>query len=147
LKTLLEANNYDAIICAAAVSDFSVASVSSDQSGRLNKPMGKLASDSELLLRLKPNPKLLNKIKEWSKNPKIRVIGFKLTDTEDQDQRFAAVKKQFDESKVDAVVHNDLSDIRQKAHSFCLHTPMQKPVFCENGEALAITINKLVETV
>ena len=147
LKALLEANNYDAVICAAAVSDFSVASVSSDQGSRLNKPMGKLASDSELLLRLKPNPKLLNKIKEWSKNPKIRVIGFKLTDTDDQEQRIAAVKKQFDNSNVDAVVHNDLSDIKQKTHSFYLHTPMQKPVFCENGEALAITINKLVETV
>lgn len=147
LKTLLEANHYDAVICAAAVSDFSVASVSSDQASTLNKPMGKLASDSDLLLRLKPNPKLLNKIKEWSKNPKIRVIGFKLTDTDDQDQRFAAVKKQFDNSNVDAVVHNDLSDIKHKTHSFCLHTPMQEPVFCADGEALAITINKLVETV
>ena len=108
---------------------------------------GKLSSESDLLLRLKPNPKLLDRIRSWSKNPDVRVIGFKLTDTEDLQQRYAAVKKQFDDSDVDVVVHNDLTDISDAVHPFCLHTPTQAPVPCKDAEALAKTINDLMETV
>ena len=147
LQTLLLENDYDAVIHAAAVSDFSVASVLTEQGSLLDKSGGKLSSASDLLLRLKPNPKLLDRIRTWSKNPDVQVIGFKLTDTEDQNQRIAAVKKQFDDSKVDAVVHNDLSDISKEAHSFCLHTLKREPVNCADGEALAKTINQLLETV
>jgi len=147
LQTLLAANDYDVVIHAAAVSDFSVACVLTEDGGPLDRPEGKLSSESDLLLRLKRNPKLLDRIKTWSKNSQVSVIGFKLTDTEDPQQRFAAIKKQFDDSQVDAVVHNDLSDISYKAHPFCLHTPAQKPVHCKDGEALAKTINNLLETV
>ena len=75
------------------------------------------------------------------------VIGFKLTDTEDLEQRYAAVKKQFDDSGVDAVVHNDLAEISAKAHPFCLHTPKQATVTCQDDEVLAKTINNLAEMV
>lgn len=147
LQALLLENNYDAVIHAAAVSDFSVASVLTEEGVPLDKPAGKLSSDSDLLLRLKPNPKLLNRIRAWSKKPDVQVIGFKLTDTEDQHQRIAAVKKQFNDSKVDAVVHNDLSDISKEAHPFCLHTLKREPVNCADGKALAKTIDQLLETV
>ena len=147
LQALLAENDYDAVIHAAAVSDFSVASVSTGEGDPLDKLGGKLSSASDLLLRLKPNPKLLDRIRAWSNNPAVQVIGFKLTDTADLQQRIAAVKKQFDDSKVDAVVHNDLSDISKEAHPFSLHTPTQKPVHCADGRALANTLNKLLETV
>ena len=146
LESLLGANEYDVVIHAAAVSDFSVATMSSEQGEALEKP-GKLPSGADLLLRLKPNPKLLGRIKTWSKNPEIQVIGFKLTDTADQQLRFEAVKKQFEDSKVDAVVHNDFSDIKRDAHSFCLHRLKQEPVFCADARVLARTINSLMETV
>ena len=147
LQALLLENDYDAVIHAAAVSDFSVVSVLTEEGNPLDKLEGKLSSASDLLLRLKPNPKLLDRIRAWSKNPEVQVIGFKLTDTADFQQRIAAVKKQFDDSKVDAVVHNDLSDISQEAHPFSLHTPTQKPVHCADGRVLANTLNKLLETV
>jgi len=147
LQTLLAANEYDAVIHAAAVSDFSVASVQSEEGDSLESCGGKLSSESDLLLRLKANPKLLNRIRFWSINRDVRVIGFKLTDTEDLQQRFAAVKKQFEDSNVDAVVHNDMQDINRKVHSFCLHTPTQKPVPCKDAEVLARTINNLMEAV
>ncbi|MGB7450756.1 MAG: bifunctional phosphopantothenoylcysteine decarboxylase/phosphopantothenate--cysteine ligase CoaBC [Lysobacterales bacterium] len=147
LQRLLAANDYDVVIHAAAVSDFSVASVQGKDGDPQDSPSGKLSSGSELLLRLKPNPKLLDRIRAWSKNPRVRVIGFKLTDTEDPQQRVSAVKKQFDNSKVDAVVHNDLTDISDKAHPFCLYTSTQAQVSCEDVGALAKTINNLVETV
>ena len=75
------------------------------------------------------------------------MIGFKLTDTEDLQQRYAAVKKQFDDSNVDVVVHNDLGDISNGVHPFCLHTSKQEAVQCKDTEVLAGTINNLMETV
>jgi phosphopantothenoylcysteine decarboxylase/phosphopantothenate--cysteine ligase len=147
LQSLLAANDYDVVIHAAAVSDFSVASVQTQAGDTLDGMTGKLSSDSALLLRLKPNPKLLDRIRAWSKNPKVRVIGFKLTDTQDLQQRLAAVKNQFDHSNVDAVVHNDLAEISLDRHSFQLHTSAGEPVLCENAEALANNINQLMETV
>ncbi len=147
LQTLLTANDFDAVIHAAAVSDFSVASVLTSAGNSLDNRSGKLSSGSDLLLQLKPNPKLLDRIRAWSKNPGVRVIGFKLTDTSDLQQRYAAVKKQFDDSDVDAVVHNDLTDISGVAHPFWLHIPSQAPVACSDAQALAKTINNLMETV
>jgi len=147
LQTLLAANDYDAVIHAAAVSDFSVASILTREGDPLANRTGKLSSESDLLLQLKPNPKLLDRIRAWSRNPEVRVIGFKLTDTEDLQHRYAAVRKQLDDSDVDAVVHNDLMDISCKAHPFCLYTPRQTPVPCKDGLALAKTLNKFMETV
>jgi len=143
LQELLARGDHDMVIHAAAVSDFSVAALETDDGTKLQQG-GKLSSDSDLLLRLKPNPKLLSQLKKWSANPDLKVIGFKLTDTEDFQQRIAAVKKQFDQSGVDAVVHNDLADISEKAHSFNFYSGTQKPVYCEDGTKLASTINTMV---
>ena len=147
LQTLLAESDYDAVIHAAAVSDFSVDSVLTQDGHPLDSHTGKLSSGSDLLLRLKSNPKLLDSIRSWSKKPDVCVVGFKLTDTEDLEQRFAAVKKQFDDSDVDAVVHNDLTEISCNTHPFCLHMPKQAMVTCQDDEALAKTINNLMETV
>jgi len=147
LKTLLSTTDYDAVVHAAAVSDFSVDRVQTAEGGSSGHPGGKLSSGSDLLLRLKPNPKLLDRLRTWSKNPGLLVIGFKLTDTDDLQQRIVAIKKQFDDSKVDAVVHNDLSDISPTAHIFRLHTQENEPVYCQDSEALAEALNTLMETV
>lgn len=143
LRDLLATDDYDIVIHAAAVSDFSVAALETDD-GNILQQQGKLSSDSNLLLRLKPNPKLLGQLKAWSANPDLKVIGFKLTDTDDPQQRMAAVKRQFDHSDVDAVVHNDLSEISEKAHSFDFYASMQEPVHCADGKMLANTINRLM---
>ncbi len=147
LKDLLGAGEYDVVVHAAAVSDFSVAGVKTGEGSTLSTDDGKLPSNSDLVLHLKRNPKLLNHLKDWSGNPALQVIGFKLTDTRDMSQRLAAIRKQLDNSGVDAVVHNDLSDISETAHRFCFHRNGQEPVTCGNSGELAFTINKLLETV
>jgi phosphopantothenoylcysteine decarboxylase/phosphopantothenate--cysteine ligase len=147
LENLLAASDYDVVIHAAAVSDFSVASVQTQAGETLDGMTGKLSSDSALLLRLKPNPKLLDRIRTWSKNPHVRVIGFKLTDTADLQQRYEAVKKQLEHSGVDVVVHNDLADISRESHTFRVHTATDAPISCKDAEALADTINQLMEAV
>jgi phosphopantothenoylcysteine decarboxylase/phosphopantothenate--cysteine ligase len=147
LQVLLGPGDYDVVIHAAAVSDFSVAGLEKAGGGQLAGSGGKLSSASDLVLRLKRNPKLLNSLKNWSSNPAMQVIGFKLTDTDDMSQRLAAVHQQLDNQGVDAVVHNDLSEISQTGHSFCLHQNGQKPVECDSKGELAIKINQLLETV
>ena len=145
LQTLLGADEYDTVIHAAAVSDFSVAGIDTSEGGAVHDKGGKLSSKSDIVLRLKRNPKLLDSLKHWSGNPALQVIGFKLTDTTDPQQRLAAVKKQLDNPAVDAVVHNDLSDISAAGHSFRLHTSGHRPFVCENSGVLANTINQLME--
>ncbi len=147
LKDLLGAGEYDVVVHAAAVSDFRVAGVETGEGNTLSTDDGKLSSNSDLVLHLKRNPKLLNHLKDWSGNPALQVIGFKLTDTKDLPQRLAAIRKQLDNSEVDAVVHNDLSDISETAHRFCFHRDGQEPVTCGNSGELALTINQLLETV
>lgn len=147
LQTLLGFIDYDVVIHAAAVGDFRVARVEAADGGSINGHGGKLSSESDLVVRLKRNPKLLEKLKDWSKNPALHVIGFKLTDTDDLQQRLAAVRNQLDNSGVDAVVHNDLSDISEAGHTFRLHTRGDKPIHCENSEALAMSIDNLLEAV
>lgn len=144
LRTLLGSVEYDVVIHAAAVSDFSVASLETLEGGLLPADGGKLSSGSDLVLRLKRNPKLLDSLKGWSANSGIEVIGFKLTDTDDREQRLAAVHKQLDNPAVDAVVHNDLSDISETNHVFRLHRNGQKPFECGSKSELALTINQLL---
>ncbi len=147
LRGLLGSGEFDVVIHAAAVSDFSVARVETAEGGLLESDSGKLSSNSDLVLRLKRNPKLLDSLKDWSGNPDLQVIGFKLTDTNDRSLRLAAIRRQLGHSGVDAVVHNDLSDISKASHTFSFHTGRQKPVECGNNGELAKTINQLLETV
>lgn len=147
LQSLLGATSFDVVIHAAAVGDFSVAGIETGCGNGKEETGGKLSSGSNLVLRLKPNPKLLDRLKQWSVNPAIRVIGFKLTDTMDAPQRLAAIQKQLDNPGVDAVVHNDLSDISETDHLFCFYGKNQVPVKCGSKGELANTINQLLETV
>jgi len=146
LQALLGSGSFDVVIQAAAVSDFSVALQPSGEPDSSARCGGKLSSDTDLVLHLKPNPKLLDSLKTWSGNPAIRVIGFKLTDSKDPQQRMAAIKKQFVNSGVDAIVHNDMAEISRTAHPFYLYAASQEPVFCADSEALAGSINELIAT-
>lgn len=101
LRTALANGRFDAVIQAAAVSDYRP---------EITHP-GKLSSHAEeLAIRLVPTPKLLPQIKSWSPRP-VRVLGFKLTHGADDEARAAAVAKLFAQGGVDAAVHNDLAEM------------------------------------
>lgn len=148
LKNLLEeeikSGHYTHIIHLAAVSDYSVDSI--EASGISAKPfeIAKLSSDAESMsIHLKRNPKLVHMLKSWA--PGIKVIAFKLTSQASAEARQNAVNKLFRKDTVDAVVHNDLSeiDIYKKIHKFTLHTKNgTQPV--QGHEALAIELAKLI---
>lgn len=101
LQRLLGTGDFDAVIHAAAVSDYRP-----DTSHT-----GKLSSYApELTLRLVPTPKLLPSLKSYAPRP-LRVIGFKLTAGADDAGRHAAVAKLFSSGTVDAAIHNDMDDL------------------------------------
>lgn len=113
LRQRLAEGRYDAVIMSAAVSDYRPAHTSA----------GKIDSAAPTFtLDLVRNPKLLPQLRGLSPAP-LRVIGFKLTVGADAAARQAAVTAQFARGGIDAVVHNDLTEIRAASvHPFRLFT-------------------------
>lgn len=130
LQRLLGESAYDAVIHAAAVSDFSVAD-------RPGPGGGKLSSRTGFELRLEPNPKLLDRLREWSRNPGIQVVGFKLTVGADDSERRAAVQRQFEAGQSDWVVHNDAEELAGVAHPFTVYGPSGAEASMDGPYALA----------
>jgi phosphopantothenoylcysteine decarboxylase/phosphopantothenate--cysteine ligase len=103
LRAALGSESFDAVIHCAAVSDFSVTGA---------EPERKIDSGSELSLRLKPNHKILPRLREYSGNKNIRVVGFKLTLNKSESETEAAARKLL-EGDIDAVVANEWSRVER----------------------------------
>ncbi|MBC7366223.1 MAG: bifunctional phosphopantothenoylcysteine decarboxylase/phosphopantothenate--cysteine ligase CoaBC [Undibacterium sp.] len=107
LSELLGGNDFDAVIHAAAVSDFHLAGVMTDG---VAQPTGaKLDSQRPASIALRPNPKLVADLRARSRNPAVRVVAFKLTRGATASEIQTAVARLFEESPADYVVHNDLT--------------------------------------
>ncbi len=143
LRRLLGQQQFDWVIHAAAVSDFSIDHI--EQDGKTIAAAGKLSSSGQLSLHLKPNAKLLHQLRDWSANAAVRVIGFKLTSTADQASRAQAVRGLFETAGVDAVVHNDLSEIQPGRHRYTLHTLPAVAIDCASSLELNTAIAQLLE--
>jgi phosphopantothenoylcysteine decarboxylase/phosphopantothenate--cysteine ligase len=132
LRRRLADGGFDGVLMAAAVADYRPESDFA----------GKLASDAELLtVRLVRNEKVLQRLKSFSPRPLV-VVGFKLTVGADSAARRAAVAAQFAGGGVDAVVQNDLEEIRRgPGHLFRLYrSPDAEPIECLGAAALAAAI-------
>jgi len=111
LKLFLGKYKYDAVIHLAAVGDYSVDTL--ETNGELiSLPLSKkLDSENKLItLHLKRNKKIITRLKSYSKNKNILVVGFKLTNTLDLEQRTKAVRKLIKESACSYVVQNDRNE-------------------------------------
>lgn len=106
LKTQLRETSFDAVIHAAAVSDYSVL----PQTGKIDSDL------EELTLTLKKNPKLINEIKKL--NPATQLFAFKLTSTSDETVIQKKVTSLFEKAKSDYVIQNDWSDIKNKNYNY-----------------------------
>ncbi len=98
----------DIIILAAAVSDYGVD----------NYVDGKIRSNDELIIRLKPLPKLISTVRQ--KCPNAVICGFKLlVNSTDEELESAAIKSFYD-NDCDIVVGNDLRDIKNSNHKLMI---------------------------
>lgn len=159
LKNSLESeckkNDFDAIIHAAAVSDFSVGSVEIGAKVFLPGELSKISSEENIVLRLEKNPKILCKIKNWS-GGKAKLIAFKLTSGANEEEKILAVKKLFESEKdftalPDFVVQNDKSEITESRHSCAIYAKSEQNncfALCERTETLeefAESLEKLLK--
>lgn len=111
LQRLLRDERFDAVVHAAAVGDYSLDAVTVD-GAPLPLGAGKLDSGRDVRLHLRPNPKLIDRLREWSANPELRVVAFKLTNGATAADARAAVEKLFARARANFVVHNDLAEDR-----------------------------------
>ncbi|MCC6278326.1 MAG: hypothetical protein IT289_10475 [Oligoflexia bacterium] len=117
LKQILSNHEFDWVIHAAAVSDFTP---KTDEES--HGPLRKLNSESEIQLQLKPTPKLIGEIQKYSKNAKVKIIAFKLTVGAKPEEVQTKVSKLFGYPGVELVVHNDLREFQNhQLHPFHLY--------------------------
>ena len=132
LKNLLEIQHFDTIIHAAAISDFSVSSIKINGQDVIASRQTKLPASETMDLKLKKNPKLVSQLLNWSKNPDLKVIAFKLTNTNDNDKQKLAVAKLLNQNGIDFVAHNDLTNISENSHPFILYGSNESIFNCQN---------------
>lgn len=146
MKHYLSSESFTHVIHAAAVSDYSVDHL--EANGQTFRPfeVKKVSSDTEKMsIHLKRNHKIVDRLKEYSKNKDLKVIAFKLTSHADAEQKARAVEKLFTNSHADYVVHNDLSeiDIVKRIHKFTLFNH-QGSVACDGLEQLTSELIQVV---
>lgn len=86
----------DIFISAAAVSDFKIDSADSQ----------KISSSDDLILTLKPGPKIINMVKDV--NPDIFLVGFKAEYNVSEEELVISAREQIEKSGADFVVANDI---------------------------------------
>lgn len=111
LQEELANESFDLVVHAAAVGDFAVDSIASGETPIDGSNRKKIESSDGLTLRLKRNPKIVDELRRYSRNPTVKVVAFKLTNEADAGERQEAVRKLARHAHPDYIVHNDLSEI------------------------------------
>ena len=111
LKELLQKNEFDVVLLAAAVSDFASVKITGKMHGE---------EDNTQTLFLKPLPKVIKKVKEWSKNPNIVQVGFKLLAGCSYKELIETAQKAQKDNNSDFIIANRLEDIKSGQHRLFL---------------------------
>jgi phosphopantothenoylcysteine decarboxylase/phosphopantothenate--cysteine ligase len=133
------------VIHAAAVSDYGVDSIT--------VPGGVVPAGSDLkigsghspLLRLRPNPRLVDGLRALSPSP-FQLVAFKLTSGASPEETTAAIAGLFAHSGADYVVHNDLAARAGGAFPATIHRADGAAVMhCHDRGPLAAALAQLLE--
>jgi phosphopantothenoylcysteine decarboxylase/phosphopantothenate--cysteine ligase len=103
----LQTQSFDTLIHSAAVADYAVESVANADGQTLARD-SKIQAHGNLVLKLRPNPKLIQNARKWSANPKMKVISFKLTSGEN-DLKLSAYDSEY-------ILHNDFAKVSSHTH-------------------------------
>lgn len=144
LKKQLSNTNFTAVIHAAAISDFSVSSVKLDNQEVAASRNTKLPTSETMSIQLTKNPKLVSQLKTWSKFNIIKIIAFKLTNTNDKGERIRAINKLIKQDNIDFVAHNDLSEISKQQHSFNFYQSTKQMKACSDTTDLCKIIQEKI---
>jgi phosphopantothenoylcysteine synthetase/decarboxylase len=145
LRRHLGERPWNAVVHLAAVSDYSIGSVEVDRRPVVHGNQGKIASGREVVIRLTPNPKLIDHLREWSRDPVPLVVGFKLTNDPDPENRVRRVRSLLSRGTADLVVHNDLHEITPDRHTAEIWGPDGPFARTTTKEELAETLFGLLQ--
>ena len=150
LMKLLKENSFDAIIHAAAVSDYSIKEIIADDKSYLPATTNKLNSNlEEVCIKLKRNYKIINFLRTYAKpnpsNINPCIIAFKLTNTTSTAEKNDAIERLFLDSDVDYVVHNDINEINlDDERTFYIYDKNKKIASCYSRNDLSTYLVKLI---
>ncbi|QEN04521.1 hypothetical protein EW093_07345 [Thiospirochaeta perfilievii] len=139
LEKILGKGNINGVIHLAAVSDYSVDYLLIDGVKILPQPNLKLDSNKGLSIVLKPNYKIIERVKKYSTRP-ITLVGFKLTKNATDKVIKSKVESLFKSGEVDFVVQNDLTSIDKNSHYSAIYTRDGVYKSCTNKQELAISL-------
>jgi phosphopantothenoylcysteine decarboxylase/phosphopantothenate--cysteine ligase len=138
LRRLVRDSSCAAVIHTAAVGDFAVAEPHTD---------AKIASGSELSVRLQPTHKIIDRIMGYAGNADLILVGFKLTHEPDANAQARAARELLTRSRARYVVQNDVSTLAEgEEHLFFVHESGSSRVRRYVGrEKLATALAALLE--
>lgn len=145
LKEILRDFRIDVVIHAAAVSDFVVDKVVINGELFEAETINKISSLDDVELVLKKRSKIINSIKSFAHHGTPLVIGFKLTNTKEPEERMEQILKLSLNENVDFVVHNDLNDITETTHKTQIYFKDQMVSSGETKEQLNKNILELIK--
>ncbi len=167
VKKELTSKPYDAVIHAAAVSDFVPDKIlTGGKTFSAGKNTEKLPSGEEMTVTFRASPKIADSLRKWagegwnlskpaencgactqgSRTPGAKIICFKLLNKADAASEKNAVTKLFNHSGADYVVYNDLSRITKDTHPFVILTQDGKEAGAGNtNRELAAGLLKILE--
>ncbi len=146
LKQLLSNNHYDYVIHAAAVSDYTIGEIQTGKKSITTSNTMKINSGMDTLtIKLKPTYKLLNKLKEFSLNKKVKIIGFKFSAEKDIKNSKLQVNQIFASSNADYIILNHLTDRDDEGQQNNFYIYDRAKLICkaERTENLVDEIEKL----
>jgi phosphopantothenoylcysteine decarboxylase / phosphopantothenate---cysteine ligase len=142
LRSELAQRPFDAVIHLAAVSDYDVHHVVVDGESRPANPGGKLGSGRSIEIHLRSNPKLLPQLRDFAGRQDIVVVGFKLTNGADADERAAAIKTVA--RNTDLVVHNDATEMTGERHPATIYRGEEVVASTDDNASLAAALERAV---
>ena len=99
--------------------------------------------ENNLVLVLKPTPKIISLIKKES--PLTYLVGFKLLDGVSKKELIEVATRLRDKNKCDLVVANDLKDIRNKEHKAYIIDKEDKVVEASDKEDIAKKLVRMMD--
>lgn len=153
VESLLKNEKIDYFIHTMAVADYMVdyvTTVDKMKKSFLNNSDMEVIKDTKissyennLILVLKPTPKIIGLIKKES--PLTYLVGFKLLDGVSKKELIEVATRLRDKNKCDLVVANDLEDIRNKEHKAYIIDKEDKVVEASDKEDIAKKLVRMMD--
>ena len=146
LKSELHDNSYHSVIHLAAISDYSPDKIIiGGIEEKLPADLKFSSVNDSITVSFKRNEKIIDKIKDWSKNDKIQLIGFKFVNAANSIDKEKIIKKLFSSSNADFIVYNSNEyRVENMQKGFEIISKTGNSEIAEDAESLAQVLEKTI---